>query len=365
MKVLLVIDSLGSGGAQRLLVYLAQGLLDNKNNVDVFTYNINYDFFKGDIESLGLKIYSPNKQTNLIKPLSIVSSLRSILKSDYDLVISLMHVPSVYSALSCIGFFKTKLIVCELSSSNAPIPFYKRFLFYLASILSYKVVANSFTEKINIQKRTGLSRKVEAIWNGYEINKFQFKLKKNDNKINNLLIVGRVAYPKNGVNLLKAIKLFHDNNGWSPKFIWAGRKDIDKRSILMQEKMNYFLDNNPVIKSYIDFVGEVKNINELFHTCDALIHPSIFEGLPNVICEAMLLGCNVLASNVCDHPIILAENRGLLFDPKSPDSISQSIEKLNLMNIDQRNEMAINAREFAENNFTIEKMAKSFENISK
>ena len=365
MKVLLVIDSLGSGGAQRLMVYLAKGLINNGNKVDVFIYNTNYNFFREDIESMGVKIYTSTLKKKYLKPISIIYSLRKTLNNKYDIVISLMHMPSVYSAFSCIGLFQTKLIVCELSSSNAPIPFFKRLLFYLASLLSFKVVANSFTEKINIEKRPRLSGKVEAIWNGYEINKMKFKLSKNDNKIKTLLIVGRVAYPKNGLNLLKAIKLFIDNNGWSPKFVWAGRDDIDQRSINMQEKMKKYLDDNPQVKSKIDFIGEVKNIKQLYHSSDALIHPSIYEGLPNVICEAMLLGCNVIASNVCDHPIILKNERGLLFDPKLPESICKTIEKFNLMDINQRNKMAIKAREFAENNFTINQMAISFEKISK
>ena len=71
----------------------------------------------------------------------------------------------------------------------------------------------------------------------------------------------------------------------------------------------------------------VKNINDLYQSVDALIHPSIYEGLPNVICEAMILGCCVIASNVCDHPVILNDERGLLFDPRSPKSISKSIEE--------------------------------------
>ena len=174
MKVLLVIDSLGSGGAQRLMVYLAKGLINNGNKVDVFIYNTNYNFFREDIESMGVKIYTSTLKKKYLKPISIIYSLTKTLNNNYDIVISLMHMPSVYSAFSCIGLFQTKLIVCELSSSNAPISFFKRLLFYLASLLSFKVVANSFTEKINIEKRPRLSGKVEAIWNGYEINKMKF-----------------------------------------------------------------------------------------------------------------------------------------------------------------------------------------------
>ena len=51
-----------------------------------------------------------------------------------------------------------------------------------------------------------------------------------------------------------------------------------------------------------------------------------------VICEAMLSGCFVIASSVCDHPKVIGNNeRGLLCDPSSPKSICLAIEKLNIM----------------------------------
>ncbi len=40
MKILIVIDSLGSGGAQRLKIELAKGLINNGHKVHIFTYNI-------------------------------------------------------------------------------------------------------------------------------------------------------------------------------------------------------------------------------------------------------------------------------------------------------------------------------------
>ena len=60
-------------------------------------------------------------------------------------------------------------------------------------------------------------------------------------KIKTLLVVGRIAYPKNALNLLKGIKIFFDQNGWVPNLIWAGRKEIDSRSIKMQNDIDNFL----------------------------------------------------------------------------------------------------------------------------
>jgi glycosyltransferase involved in cell wall biosynthesis len=68
---------------------------------------------------------------------------------------------------------------------------------------------------------------------------------------------------------------------------------------------------------------------------DALIHPSLYEGLPNAVCEALAAGLPVLISNVCDHPLLVVEGeRGFLFDPSDPLSIAMSIERAAALDAD-------------------------------
>ena len=67
MKILIVIDSLGSGGAQRIAAYLAQGLYKKDHLVEVFVYNDRFNFFKSDFERFNIKIHTVNnniKSTN-------------------------------------------------------------------------------------------------------------------------------------------------------------------------------------------------------------------------------------------------------------------------------------------------------------
>ena len=46
----------------------------------------------------------------------------------------------------------------------------------------------------------------------------------------------------------------------------------------MQYEMKSFLKMNSNVKDKFKFIGEVKNINEIYKQVDALIHPSIYEG---------------------------------------------------------------------------------------
>ena len=260
-----------------------------------------------------------------------------------------------------IGVKKTKLIVCEESSSNAPVNLLRKFLFYLAAVSADSVVTKTFDEAKLLGKLPGLSHKIYPIWNGFKISPFN-NIQTIDNKTTKLLVVGRIAYPKNGVNLLKALLLFYDRNGWVPKLEWAGRRDNDKRSLEMQKQMDQFLLNHPTIASNWSWLGEVDDVKKLYHQSDALILVSIYEALPAVIMESMIEGCFVIASDICDNKLVIGNNeRGLLCKPLSPESICDAIEKLNTLSFNSKKKILKNARVFAESNFNVDKMVSSYE----
>lgn len=364
MKILIVIDSLGSGGAQKQKALLAEGFIKKGYEVDLFSYNSSENFFKSDFLKFDIKLISIHnfKLSNTSGfSMKVLLKLRSIF-NNYDNVIASLHSPSIYSAIASIGK-KTNLIICEESSSLAPINFLKKTLFYFSCLVSNSVVANSFSEHNKIKKRIGLNNKTHSIWNGYLINSLQVEEKVFNKKIKTLLVVGRIAYPKNALNLLKGIKIFYNQNGWMPNLIWAGRKESDSKSVKMQNDIDDFLKKNPTLKTKINFIGEKKNIRDLYQKSDALILPSIYEGLPNVICEAMINGCCVLASNVSDNKKILDNNRGLIFDPLDPKSISNSILRFNNLSSKDKNTMRYKSKKFADENFTLDKMIKSFEEL--
>ena len=58
--------------------------------------------------------------------------------------------------------------------------------------------------------------------------------------------------------------------------------------------MDFYLDNNNSLKERWTWIESVENIYDYYESHDVLIIPSIYEGLPLVLCEAMLSGwlCN-------------------------------------------------------------------------
>ncbi len=366
MNVLLVIDSLGSGGAQRQLVNLALGLKEKKYNVKVFIYNTSDNFFLNNLSKNGIKIYYADKYKKFpifLKQIFIIFNLRKVIKNNIDSIISFQHLPSIYSAFAKIGLGRKKIIIGQRTSSEAPTNIIKRSLFYFSAYLSDAIVTNSKKEKEFLEKVSIFSKKVRFIWNGYKIDSSVKKISLKKKQLKKLLILGRVAAPKNGLNLLKGILIFLERNGWCPEITWVGRKDTDKLSIKMQNQMDSFLNNNPEILSKFKYIKEQRELYKFYHNTDALILPSLYEGLPNVICESMIIGCPVLASSISDNPLILGGGRGLLFNPNSPKSICNVIEMFYQMNINDIINMTQKAEKFAKSNFNLSKMIDKYESL--
>ncbi|MEC8175816.1 MAG: glycosyltransferase [Bacteroidota bacterium] len=367
MKILIVIDSLGSGGAQKLAVNLIDGFIQKKHSIHLFKYDDKSNFFLSDLIDKGVKVHKIKKTSKIkfFRVIQIITELRAKIKNNkYDGIISFLHLPSFYSSIAKLGIIKGKLIVCELSSSDAPVNKLIKVLFYVSCLISNSVVANSKNEIMNIKKKFLLSQKAYSIYNGLD---FTTTKKRNSIKNNNkgLLIIARIAYPKNGVNLVRGILKFYEKNEWAPKLTWVGRKENDPRSLNMQKQINNLIQSNPVLNDKICFVGEIKNVKDLYNTYDALILPSIYEGLPLVICESMISKCFVLASNVCDHPNILGNNRGFLFDPYSPESISRCIQRFYSLSYVEKEEIINRSYEYAVENFSLKKMTDSYEALLK
>jgi glycosyltransferase involved in cell wall biosynthesis len=210
-----------------------------------------------------------------------------------------------------------------------------------------------------------VGRKVSVIWNGYAIPTDHGRLRSDLCDSLHLLVVARLSPEKNGFRLLEAMKLLQERGQATPQLSWAGRIPSERRARRVYDEMLSFLEQNPAIKARVQWLGEVKDVQALYASSDLLVLPSLYEGLPNVICEAMLAGCPVLASNVCDHPRLLGDHgeRGLLCDPYSPASIASAIQQFQSMSTTERAGVARRAREFAQTNLGIEQMLDSYEQL--
>lgn len=339
-KIILVIDSLNSGGAQRQIVGLARLLKEENYNIKlVYYYEI--PFFASYLDKHNVNHEVIPKATN--KYNRIYHCWRYFKQESPDLVISYLDIPNmIMSILNKLGL-KYKLIVSERNTTQ--INSFKEKIKFRLYRNADLIIPNSVTQEKFIKSNySALNNKVITITNFVDLDLFQpspiIKIKSNE-KVN-IVVVGRVSKQKNVINFIKSIKQVIEC-GYLIDVKWFGRPDklYFKNAVDELENLN--------LGAYFKFYPPSNNIKEEYQKCDMFCLPSVYEGFPNVVCEAMACGKPILASNVCDNPYIIENNiNGFLFDPNNIESIRNSIIKfINLTQV-QRQSMGSKSREIAE-----------------
>jgi starch synthase (maltosyl-transferring) len=111
------------------------------------------------------------------------------------------------------------------------------------------------------------------------------------------------------------------------------------------------------------FLGDQQEIPRLLPAFDLLALPSLWEGLPNVVLEAMAAGLPVVATAVGGTPELISHNEtGLLVPPQNPAALAGAIRQL-LDHPEQAAQMGRNGRQCAATQFTIEGMVERTETL--
>jgi len=80
---------------------------------------------------------------------------------------------------------------------------------------------------------------------------------------------------------------------------------------------------------YVRFTGSRSDVPAILSVTSIVVLPSLWEGLPNILLEAMAAGVPVVASDVdgCSE-IVVHESTGLLVEPGSSDALAKAIISL-------------------------------------
>ncbi|MEG6523544.1 glycosyltransferase family 4 protein [Desulfotomaculum sp. 1211_IL3151] len=186
-------------------------------------------------------------------------------------------------------------------------------------------VSDALKQELVEKEEISLSR-LTTIYNGIEIEKFNQEFDKEEIKKELKLppsgvVIGTIARlaPQKGVAyLLKAASLLKEYN---ITLLIVG--DGPLRQQLEEEALELGLGNRAI------FAGMRENIEEIYAVLDIFVLPSVTEGLPLAILEAMAAAKPVVATRVGGVPEAILEGKtGLVVSPKDPEALAVALAGL-------------------------------------
>ena len=116
------------------------------------------------------------------------------------------------------------------------------------------------------------------------------------------------------------------------------------------------------IRDQVSFLGDRSDIPAILASVDATVLPSSSESLSNAVLESMAAGVPVVASDVGGNRELLANGRGILVPYGNGPATGSALRQL-ASNEELRREIGRNARSYALQNFTVERMCRMHEEL--
>ena len=322
MKILCVIDSLGSGGAQRQLVNLAIAFREKGHEVSFLVYHSEtfyHDLLKKNDISL-IEVLERNYVKRLLKMRKVIRSGR------YDSVLSFLEAASFICEIAGFPYRNWRLIVGERSANPRILKSFKLRFYRFFHIFADVVVANSH-ENIKLVKKVNpllSDKKLQVIYNLIDFEKWQpvpenYTFRKNDKF--NLIVVASHQYLKNLAGFVEAVNLLNDDEKSQLVINWYGGDRQNNSKIDALESINEY-GLNDVFHFHEPTLDIASKVNE----ADALGLFSFYEGLPNAVCEAMVSSKPIISSNVSDVHLLIEND--YIFNPHNEIEISVVLKKL-------------------------------------
>lgn len=318
MKILQVITSLYTGGAEKLIVDMVPQLRTRGYDVDVCLFDGSETPFKSQLTKCGCKIFCLSDGGNVYNPLHIYRLWKLMRK--YDIVHTHNTAPQLFAAIGGL-LCSVVLVTTEHNTANRR----RDWLWYkVIDRWMYnqykKVICISEQAEINLINYLGsVKTDIVTVYNGVNIQEFHKASNKPELRRNEKFVFVMVAgfrYQKDQDTLIRAMALL-------PKEqfeLWLVG-DGERRAEL--EKLTKELN----VCDNVRFWGLRSDVAEILHTADVVVMSSHFEGLSLSSIEGMSVGKPFVASDV-DGLREITLGAGLLFPHSQEKELVDILVKL-------------------------------------
>ncbi|MBN2009907.1 glycosyltransferase [candidate division KSB1 bacterium] len=314
-----------------------------------------------DLQAAGIDVYLLKKSTQ--STISFIQKMRFML---HEVAPDIIHVHDDMSGnwvAMILGFRKTIPVIRTIHKLYEPSPELRFRLHQLFSRLLYRFYQNiiccSESVKNSLLLSSKMSEKIVTIVNSFDFKKYEKMESAGSAVIDDTILgksadgsfrigtVGSLRFEKGHEYLLDAANILKDK-GISAHYYFIG--EGDRRSFLENRAENLN------IKDIVHFIGHRKDVLQLLPGFDLIVFPSVTEGLPVAVLEALALKKTVVASAVGGIPeVIIPGETGWLVPPANAEVLAQTLGSV-LRQPDTSRQLAENGHKLVMTRYNMDRM---------
>lgn len=321
MKILHIITSLQTGGAEKLMVDLLPRMKAKGVDVDLLLMDGTETKFRRQIEASGIKVYDLGKGGSVYSPLKLIKLIPYLRK--YEIVHTHNTAAQLFAAIGSV-FVLCSVVLCttEHTTSNrrrgwkwyAPIDqwMYNRYK---------SIISISDKTQENLKKHLPLLKtKLLVIYNGIPIDDYIISERNReiDSKYADIVKIVMVAgfrYQKDHPTAIRS--LLSMPNNYHLFLVGDGVEREKCENLVTDLKLN----------DRIHFLGVRSDVASILKSADISVISSHSEGFGLAAVEAMAAGIPVVASDIPGVAEVV-RGAGVLFEKGNPDDLAEKIKGL-------------------------------------
>jgi glycosyltransferase involved in cell wall biosynthesis len=369
-NILYVFDNLEFGGGERAFAQIVNRLSGTKYKIMVAC--LPTGAFIEKIKGSGAQIKSVDMRNRF--NLGVILQLSSLIKSEK---IDIVHSQGVRADFFARIASKLASVSSTISTVQMPVGGFDvslvKKLVYMAlnrfseCFVDRFVVTSDTLEKTMIEKHGIASQRIVKIYNGVEVDEYcmadeemvcrRLRFRKESglgDKVPIIGVIGRLVWQKGFECFIEAIPEVL-NKFKHARFLIVG-EGVLKDELEARCKKLKLADN-------IIFTGFRSDIKDILASIDIFVMPSLLEGLPMILLEAMAMAKPIVATDIDGIKEVLVDGEaGLLVPPRNKEALSGTIINL-LVNKDKSYQMGMAARKIVKEKFGVDVMVQKVEKV--
>lgn len=361
IKILFILPKAQAGGAERQLLYLINGLDREKFQVYLgYLYRceeLKKEFEK--IKDLDIIYFDKKASWDISVYFKIAKFIR---KNHIDIVHSFMGSNNAYlPAIIARPVIPVGGIMSSFEDGLSTFSKFERFRIskFFTKHYDLKLVSCSYSG-MKLYLKKGFSKDVvSTIPNGIDYQMFSKGNKQNIDKEFHLQkrfvlgTIGRLIDVKNHQNLIKMFyEISKKDDNITLLIVGNGplMRDLERLVVQLQ------------LEDRVILTGNRNDIPDLLARINIFVFPSLSEGWPNAVGEAMSAGVPVVTFDVGDISYVIKNNHNGIITENNMHSMKNAIKSL-MTNKDKMKVLGMNEKKTIKSEYSVENMVKKYESF--